>query len=399
MGNVAITLPKFHDGQRRLWESRRRFNVGRSGRRWGKTVHGLRLAAEDSLQGWPVGWFAPTYKLLDEAWARTIKRLSPIIRRKDASVHRLELVTGGVLDFWTMHDPDCGRGRRYKRVILDEAAMARNLEAAWNEAIRPTLTDLKGDAWIFSTPKRGKQPGGRYFRKLCENAERFDDWRHFTAPTWDNPHIPPEEVEAARNELPELVFRQEYGAEFVDLDSILMRQELLRYAPAPSEMTISLGVDLAISEKQTADWTAIAAMGRHMDGRRFVLDVQRERCGFHGAVQFIKRMAEKWKPRAIAIEEVQYQAAVTETLLRETSLPVRGVRPERDKVTRFMPLVNRYEKGLVYHVPGLPPVFEDELLSFPEGEFLDQVDALVYADMALDSYSGGGYAVGGSRTF
>ena len=61
---------------------------------------------------------------------------------------------------------------------------------------------------------------------------------------------------------------------------------------------------------------------------------------------------------------------------------MRGVRPDKDKVTRFMPLAARYESGVICHARGLSPAFEDELLAFPVGEHDDQVDALSYAYFA-----------------
>ena len=100
-------------------------------------------------------------------------------------------------------------------------------------------------------------------------------------------------------------------------------------------------------------------------------------------------MAEKWNPAVIAIEQVQYQAAVVQELLRTTRLPVRGIRPDKDKLTRFLPLVARYEQGLVRHAPGLPGWFEDELLSFPVGKHDDGVDALAYSFAALGMLSSG----------
>lgn len=63
---------------------------------------------------------------------------------------RIELITGAAIDYWTLDDPSTvARGRKYKRVIIDEAAMARHLEQAWTEAIRPTLTDYRGDAFFL----------------------------------------------------------------------------------------------------------------------------------------------------------------------------------------------------------------------------------------------------------
>ena len=101
----------------------RRFNSLACGRRFGKTTYRSNRLTEPALAGFPVGYFAPKYKYLAENW-RTFKRvLKPIIRHKDETEKRIELITGGVLEFWSLQDPDPGRSRKYKRVAVDEAAM------------------------------------------------------------------------------------------------------------------------------------------------------------------------------------------------------------------------------------------------------------------------------------
>lgn len=130
---------------------------------------------------------------------------------------RIELIGGGVIDMWSLDSPDSIRGRKYKRIIVDEAATVPNLKYAWTEVMRPMLTDLKGDAWFLSTPK-GKS---NYFYDLSKNADLYSDWVSFQMPTVSNPYIDPAEVEEARNQLDPLTFAQEYLASFVteNLDS------------------------------------------------------------------------------------------------------------------------------------------------------------------------------------
>jgi predicted phage terminase large subunit-like protein len=370
-----------HEAQQRLLRDSRRFNVACMGRRFGKSTMGLVVSfygaphQPHSLRsGADVGWFAPTYKLLDEAWRGARSFLRPLIKRQDAQQHRLELTTNAALDFWSLDNPDSGRGRKYGIVIVDEAAMARNLEEAWTQAIRPTLADRQGGAWFLSTPK-----GGNYFKNLFERAADDLDWARAQCPTNHNPYIHPDEIEAMRRELPSLVFRQEVEAQFVDFSGAAVRREWLRYAEPPPGLSVTLGVDLALSTKQDADYTAIVAVSRDANGIIYVRDAQRIRAPFHQVLQFIQSMAAKWKPALIAIEQVQYQAAVVQELTRTTALPIKGVKPDKDKLTRFLPLIARYEQGLVVHAPGLPGWFEDELLSFPAGEHDDAADALAYA--------------------
>jgi len=156
-----------------------------------------------------------------------------------------------------------------------------------------------------------------------------------------------------------------------------------------TRINVVAGVDLALGTKDSSDYTACVVIGRSPSGIIYVVDAQRIRAPFHQVLQFIQQMAAKWKPAAIAIEQVQYQAAVVQELARTTSLPVRGVHPDKDKLTRFMPLLARYEQGLIRHAPGLTAAFEDELLSFPVGSHDDLVDALAYAWAALGMASPG----------
>ena len=130
-----------------------RFNVAACGRRFGKTVLGQDLLADVTLEGYPVAWFSPTYKMLVDVWRETVNALGPYATRRSAQEHRLELATGGILDMWSLDNPDAARGRKYARVVIDEAAMIPALMDAWQYVIRPTLVDYEGDAWFLSTPK------------------------------------------------------------------------------------------------------------------------------------------------------------------------------------------------------------------------------------------------------
>jgi len=283
----------------------------------------------------------------------------------------------------------CGRGNHYARVVIDEAAHARHLKDAWEESIKWTLADMDGDAWFISTPK-----GLNYFHDLYLKSATDPQWISHTAPSMDNPYLPPGWMEEERANTPTLIFAQEVLAEFVTFGAGLVKQEFISDAPAPDGLPVVLGVDLAISEREGADWTAIAAMSRDPStGLVYVREVERHRAGFSEVLARIQAAAARHKPKLIAIEQTQYQAAVVQELSRTTSLPVRGVRPDRDKVTRFAPLLTRYEQHQVRHDPaGCPAWFREELLAFPDGQHDDAVDALAYAWQALGtqnrSYAG-----------
>lgn len=211
---MEIRVPKPHVNQQHILNSAKRFNIVKAGRRFGKSAMIKRLSKPALQFGQFVGIWTPTYKDVSEVWKDLNATFYPAIRKKNEQLKQIETVTGGIVDFWSMDDPNSGRGRKYHRAILDEYAKAKNNKAAWQETIRPTLTDFKGDAWFMSTPK-GKN---NYFYELEQQMQKQPDWAFYKYTTYDNPFIDPAEIDSARNQLDEITFQQEYLAEDVDLN-------------------------------------------------------------------------------------------------------------------------------------------------------------------------------------
>ena len=272
MREKRLVLPSLHPGQTEIVSERRRFNVAVMGRRWGKTRFGIRAAIHPILDGHPVGWFAPNYKFLTEAWRQLRYALQPITLSVNKSERRIELITGGSLDFWSLTDDDAGRSYKYKRVVIDEAGLVKNLETAWNEGIRPTLTDLKGDAWFLGTPK-----GRGYFFTLYGQGQDplTPDWASWQKPTISNPTIPDlaEEIEAARKGMPERSFQQEYEAAFLEdggnvfrgVTAAVDKGRTANEQPVAGQSYV-LGVDLARVE----DFTVLCVLDK--TGKQVYLD-------------------------------------------------------------------------------------------------------------------------------
>lgn len=202
---------------------RRRFNVLVCGRRWGKTTlaSDLLLGADETdngaLNGFPVAYMAPTHKAMMDTWREVKSLVLAITLKCNEEENRIELIGGGTIRFWSLHEPDAPRGGKYKRIVVDEAAMVEKLEYAWTKVLRPMLADLKGDAYFLSTPK-GKN---NYLFKLFERTLTKATWMSWQMPTESNPHIDPEEIEDAQGDLDPVSFAQEWLASFTtdDLDA------------------------------------------------------------------------------------------------------------------------------------------------------------------------------------
>lgn len=226
------------------------------GRRSGKTTLGEIIAEKAGIAHVPVGWFAPTYKYLLDPWRNINAALRPIIERSSSQEMRIQLVGGGLIDFWTMDTPDPGRGRKYALVVVDECGLVKNLLDIWSSAIRPTLADYQGSAWFLGTPK-----GRREFFQLWNYGEQGEpDWASFRLETKDNPAIAAAEIEAARLEYERRglthIFDQEFRAIPADdggnpfgIASIAACYDRAGQ-PGP---VVAYGVDLAKSQ----DWTVV----------------------------------------------------------------------------------------------------------------------------------------------
>jgi hypothetical protein len=243
-----------HPGQLRVLREADRFNVLECGRRFGKTHLGVQLAIDVAIDGGEVGWFAPTYRYLADPWRAVEKALGPAIVKVDRVEKRLDLISGGSIDFWSLDSVDAGRGRRYDRVIIDEAGIVRDLGPAWQETIRATLADKQGDAWFLGTPK-----GRNFFHRCFERGQIADGgWKSWRLPTTTNPTIRDEEIEAARRELPKQIFEQEFlgvpaddGGNPFGLDAI---ERCI--AEKSSNPPKAIGVDLA----KSVDYTVVCGL-------------------------------------------------------------------------------------------------------------------------------------------
>ena len=220
---AELTLPRPFAWQRQVRAEARRFNCVAVGRRAGKSTMSYELLIGPALAGRPVAYFAPTYKLLGEAWRSIRATVAPITTSANGSDHRIELRTRGVIEMWTLEDVNAGRSRKYQRVVIDEGGLVHDLGARWNDAIRPTLADLVGDMWTLGTPK-----GQNFFWHMYNwgSDPLVPDWASWQMPTTVNPLISVDEIEDMRRTMPDSVFRQEVLAEFLRDEGVVFRNIL-----------------------------------------------------------------------------------------------------------------------------------------------------------------------------
>lgn len=380
-----------HDAQREILGTARRWNVLALGRRAGKTTLGTYLLMEKALQGLPVAWFSPTYKNLGETWRTFSHRLKPAIQNRNTQERRIELYSGGSVDFWSLErNPDLVRGRAYARIIVDESALIRDLKSTFYLVLRPTLTDHAGDAWFLSTPR-----GFNSFHDLFLQGEsdQFPDWQSWQMSSYANPYIPATEIDAARAEMPSLMFRQEYLAEFLPtLAGGMFRREWFETVDrVPPNLSLRVRAwDLAATTGESSDFTAGVLMAKERDGGFCILDVVRGKWTPAGRDKIIRETAERDGTETLIVFEEEGGSSGKSQSLALTQLlagyRMRPIRPTGDKATRAAPLASQVENGNVSLLRGKwNSEFVAELEGFPDPLALhdDQVDAASYAFSAL----------------
>lgn len=397
--NVAyqITLPRLYDSQQVVRHQARRYNMICCGRRWGKTTMAVNLLAECILAGQPVGWFAPNYKLLTEVWRDVAERFAPIQKRINTQDKRIEFITGGTLEFWSLENRRAARSRKYARVIVDEAAFCQDLDVMWRRSIRPTLTDLSGDAWFISTPD-----GRNAFYRMWQFAQDRPTWYTVQRSSWDNPFLPVTDLEDLKQQLPERDYLQEILAQFITEDGSVFRNvnaaitlEKSLTEPDPNS-TYVFGVDWG----RTNDATVCVILDTT---QRQVVHVDRMvRTGFDIQVGRLKMLWEKWHPAAIVAETNSMGLPLVEQM-KKMGMPIRGFTTSSSSkaeiIEKLAISIEKGEIGLLDH-----PKLIQELIAYtqertasgmfkynaPQGEHDDCVMALA---MAWHGISGAGISM------
>lgn len=204
--------------QSSIYLSGSRFNVCVAGRRFGKTFLSTVVLLREAIQSNDrnVWYVAPTYKAAKEiAWDMLINTLpSEYIYKKNESTLAFTLVNGSIISLKGAEKPDNLRGRSLDFVVLDEFADMR--PQAWYEVIRPSLSDRQGGALFIGTPK-----GRNHFYDLWAQVHTSKDWESFQFTTLDGGNVPQSEIDAARQDLDDRTFKQEYEAAFVTYSGLI----------------------------------------------------------------------------------------------------------------------------------------------------------------------------------
>jgi hypothetical protein len=371
----------FHPGQEPILKSEARFRVLACGRRFGKTTLGQMDILNRISKGQRCWWLAPTYQMASQVW-RDLKNAclpSDEVQVNEAE-RRLDFQTGGMIAIRSTHYADHLRGMGLDFAVLDEAAFME--PHVWPEVVRPMLLERGGGALFLSSP-RGRNWFWEIYQLGLDPAQT--EWMSFHATSYDNPLIPPEEIDAIQRVTPERVFRAEYLAEFTD-DAGQVFRGVREAATAPvgavplPDTRYVFGCDWG----REGDYTAIAIIDA--DRRQLVALDRFNQVSWSLQRGRLAALYDHWKPDIIWAESNSIGSVNIEALQAD-GLPVRPfvttAKSKSPLIERLALAIERRELALLPDEALLAELSSYEMQRLPSGTYRYSAPAGLHDDLVI----------------
>ncbi len=203
-----------------LHQNCKRFNVVVAHRRLGKTLwainHMLDKGLRNPLKNPQYAFVGPNFGQVKRvAWdyLKEYCRNLPGVQFNEAEL-RVDFFRPGTKDrvrfmLLSAENPDSLRGLYLDGAVLDEFSVMD--PTAWSQVIRPALSDRMGWCVFIGTPK-----GENHFFDMLETAKRLenDGWFWVIYRASETNIIPKSELDAAKKEMTESEYAQEYECSF-----------------------------------------------------------------------------------------------------------------------------------------------------------------------------------------
>ena len=207
--NIELTKPQsviFNDNSRK--------RIAITGRRFGKTYLILVMILVAAMRANAnIAYVAPTFSMANKLMWLPLKRYIPRdwVRNKYETAPRvMYLKNGSVITLHGAKNYDNIRGDGITDAFIDEVQDTK--EELYTEVLNPQLAQTQGNITMFGTPKGVYNWTYPYITK--------DEWSYHTYTSLDGGWIDPKEIEAARRELDERTFNQEYLARYETMSGL-----------------------------------------------------------------------------------------------------------------------------------------------------------------------------------
>jgi predicted phage terminase large subunit-like protein len=237
------------------------------------------------------------------------------------------------------------------------------------------ILEREGNAWEVLTIPQEWDEGRRTVTSLGWSDPRKADGE-LAFPL----RYPKEVVDAERVRLGRSAYASQHQQQPFDAEGEIFRVSNVQLWPTGTPMPIFtrriLSLDTAFSVKSTADYSVMIELGQ-FDRGVMVLSCLRKRLEYPQLKQAAVQLAALGGISAVLIEDKASGQSLVQDLQQSTSLPVKPIKVDTDKVTRAHVVVPTVEAGRIF-APADAPWLNDfltELAAFPKGVHDDQVDA------------------------
>lgn len=332
-----------------------RYSLIEASTKAGKTAGCMAWLVEQAIlctKGGNYWWVAPVYPQAKIAYRRIKRGLPKWAFKANETELTITLSNGAVLWFKTGEKPDNLYGEDVYGAVIDEASRVR--EDSWY-AVRSTLTATRGPCRMIGNVKGRKN----WFYRLCRRAqqgERGMSYHKLTAfDAVKGGVITAQEVEDAKRDLPEHIFRELYLAEPSDDGGNPFGLQHIEacIGEMSGKPPVAIGIDLA----QAVDWTVVIG-----------LDEDCRVCGL-----------ERWRKEAWSVTEERIIGIVgnTPTLIDATGVgkPIyERVRAARQQVQPF--IFTPTTKQAI--IGSLAVGVQNHELVFPDGPIREEMEEFEY---------------------
>jgi phage terminase large subunit len=189
----------------------KRFGVVVAHRRMGKTVSAINHLIKEALlnqkEAPRYAYIAPTYGQAKRvAWDYLVKYAEPLGGTSNISELRVDF-WGRRIQLFGSDNPETLRGQYFDGVILDE--IGDQNPKIWTDVCRPSLVDRQGWCLFIGTPK-----GHNHFKELRDRAKTEEGWGLLEFKASETGVVDETELKAAKNEMGEDKYRQEFECSF-----------------------------------------------------------------------------------------------------------------------------------------------------------------------------------------
>lgn len=250
----------------------------------------------------------------------------------------------------------------------------------------PTLDVHRGKMVVVGNLLHQDSALNRIKKRIVEkNLGTFSEYPLINAEghcLWSEEY-PPERIEKIKGTGLKY-FQREYMLQIMATEDQIVKR-VGYYKTLPVVHRIAIGVDLAISEKESSDYTSIAVVGEAPDSKMYVMKNDYGRWDFNRTMEKVFAVHNDLQTRypnatiTLGIEDVAYQKSAIQEFYRRYKIQPIAIKQTRDKRARLETLAPYIENdNLLFPETGTEDML-NQLFNFGTERYDDCIDSLEIA--------------------